>query len=160
MEDRHTVVPDFYVSHATAGVVHQFAAVYDGHISAEGAELASQRLHELIADQPEVQNCGGMEPVDDEDIQRAMCRAFLEMDQEMMDEADGQGKRYGTTAVCALRIGRLVYVAHAGDSAALLCRKGSLVRLTEDHKPASVLAERTRIESMGEQSVGGVGGWR
>lgn len=25
------------------------------------------------------------------------------------------GKRYGTTAVCALRVGRVVYVAHAGE---------------------------------------------
>lgn len=30
-----------------------------------------------------------------------------------------RGKRYGTTAVCALRIGNTVYVAHAGDSRAV-----------------------------------------
>lgn len=30
-----------------------------------------------------------------------------------------RGKRYGTTAVCALRIGSTVYVAHAGDSRAV-----------------------------------------
>jgi hypothetical protein len=30
-----------------------------------------------------------------------------------------RGKRYGTTAVCALRIGNTVYVVHAGDSKAV-----------------------------------------
>lgn len=44
-----------------------------------------------------------------------------------------RGKRYGTTAVCALRIGNTVYVAHAGDSRAVrapacacACRSGGV----------------------------------
>jgi hypothetical protein len=30
-----------------------------------------------------------------------------------------RGRRYGTTAVCALRVGGMLYVAHAGDSRAV-----------------------------------------
>lgn len=92
----------------------------------------------------------GMREVDDTAIQRAFARAFHEMDLEMVDVASAAGQQYGTTAVCALRIGRLMYIAHTGDSCALLCRGGTLVRLTEDHKPASMPTERARIEGQGE----------
>lgn len=61
-----------------------------------------------------------------------------------------RGKRYGTTAVCALLIGNVLYVAHCGDSRAVLCRDGGAAPLTRDHKPASVPAERHRIEAQGE----------
>lgn len=60
-----------------------------------------------------------------------------------------KGRRYGTTVVCALRLGGTLYVAHAGDSRAVLCRDSKAVRLTQDHKPASVPEERKRIESQG-----------
>ncbi|KAL6774229.1 hypothetical protein ACKKBG_A24240 [Auxenochlorella protothecoides x Auxenochlorella symbiontica] len=149
MEDRHTILPDFQLSPTTSGIPHQFAAVYDGHCSARGSEHAADRLHELLAEQPEIQTCQGMREVDDTAIQRAFARAFHEMDLEMVDVASAAGQQYGTTAVCALRIGRLMYIAHTGDSCALLCRGGTLVRLTEDHKPASMPTERARIEGQG-----------
>lgn len=57
MEDRHTILPDFQLSPTTSGIPHQFAAVYDGHCSARGSEHAADRLHELLAEQPEIQTC-------------------------------------------------------------------------------------------------------
>lgn len=41
----------------------------------------------------------------------------------------------GTTALVALRIGEVLYVAHAGDSRAVLASDRKALRLTADHKP-------------------------
>lgn len=46
-------------------------------------------------------------------------------------------------------MGEVLYVAHAGDSRAVLCRGGAAVQLTQDHKPVSVPEERRRIEAAG-----------
>ena len=51
----------------------------------------------------------------------------------------------GTASAAA---GDVLYAAHAGDSRAVLCRGGSALRLTEDHKP-NLPAERERVESAG-----------
>jgi protein phosphatase 1K len=46
--------------------------------------------------------------------------------------------------VCLLRNGIELVVAHCGDSRALLCRNGDVVRLTTDHN-SNVKAEKERI---------------
>eukprot|EP00944_MAST-04C_sp_MAST-4C-sp1_P003960 g3960.t1 len=43
--------------------------------------------------------------------------------------------RCGCTAVVALIVGNTIYVANAGDSRGVLCRKGAAVPLSFDHKP-------------------------
>ena len=53
----------------------------------------------------------------------------------------------GTTAtVGLLRNGNELVVASAGDSRAILCRKGKAMRLTRKHDPEDE-AERERIEA-------------
>lgn len=47
-----------------------------------------------------------------------------------------------------LLTGETLWVAHAGDSRAVLCREGAAQRLTEDHKP-NLARERVRIEAAG-----------
>ena len=54
----------------------------------------------------------------------------------------------GSTAVVTLIRGTEVYVSNAGDSRAILCRAGTAVDLTRDHKPESP-RERSRIENAG-----------
>ena len=54
----------------------------------------------------------------------------------------------GSTAVIALVRGKELYVSNAGDSRALLCRGGTAVELSRDHKPESP-RERSRIENAG-----------
>lgn len=54
----------------------------------------------------------------------------------------------GCTAVVALLEGNSLYVANAGDSRAVLCRGGTAVPLSFDHKPSHPV-EKERIESAG-----------
>ena len=63
----------------------------------------------------------------------------------------------GCTAVVAVVKGNELWVANAGDSRAVLCRKGQALALSEDHKPQSE-AERNRITAAGGfvSDVGGV----
>lgn len=63
----------------------------------------------------------------------------------------------GCTAVVALVRGRKLFVANAGDSRAVLCRRGEAVALSVDHKP-STAEERARIQAAGGfvSDVGGI----
>lgn len=57
-------------------------------------------------------------------------------------------KLMGCTACTALITKTEVYVANAGDSRAVLCRKGKAIEMSEDHKPV-LEKERKRIEKAG-----------
>jgi len=63
----------------------------------------------------------------------------------------------GCTAVVAMLRDGKVYVANAGDSRAVLCRGGTAVALSSDHKPAQE-REKNRIEAAGGflSDIGGV----
>lgn len=54
----------------------------------------------------------------------------------------------GSTAVIVLVRGKELYASNAGDSRAILCRGGTAVELSRDHKPESP-RERSRIENAG-----------
>jgi serine/threonine protein phosphatase PrpC len=123
---------------------------YDGHASSRASEYASRRLHEVLAAQPAVIQCRGSDdPNEDAVMEKALKEAFGVLDEEIIDDANHKGKQYGTTAVCALIVNKVMYVAHCGDSRAILFRDGAAVQLTQDHKPASNPTERARIEAQG-----------
>ncbi|CAM9415012.1 unnamed protein product [Ectocarpus fasciculatus] len=54
----------------------------------------------------------------------------------------------GCTSVVCLMVGKVLHVANAGDSRAVLCRGGVAVALSHDHKPMSA-TEKRRIEGAG-----------
>ncbi|XP_055838068.1 probable protein phosphatase CG10417 [Episyrphus balteatus] len=58
------------------------------------------------------------------------------------------GKDSGCTAVVALLHGRDLYVANAGDSRCVVCRKGKAIEMSLDHKPEDEL-ESNRITKAG-----------
>jgi hypothetical protein len=64
-------------------------------------------------------------------------------------EAGDRDENYGTTATAVLKVDNILYVAHAGDSRAILVSNGQAIQLTEDHKPASITRERERTEKRG-----------
>lgn len=61
-----------------------------------------------------------------------ICRAFVSLDSEF--GVLSEGSYVGSTAVVVLLGSGKLWVAHAGDSRAVLGRKGSAVVLTSDHK--------------------------
>jgi serine/threonine protein phosphatase PrpC len=149
MEDSYTMIKDYKIGD-NMDVPAVFVALFDGHSSHRGSELASQRLHEILAEQPELQHQEGrMRRPDPKAIESALKSAFEQADEEIIDQSKEKGKHFGTTAVCALLWGRELTVAHAGDSRAVLCRRNEAIRLTKDHKPASDPNERKRIENLG-----------
>jgi hypothetical protein len=64
------------------------------------------------------------------------------------DELAGERVQAGCTAVVAVKQGNELYCANAGDSRGVLCRGGTAVALSEDHKPAAE-TERLRIINAG-----------
>jgi serine/threonine protein phosphatase PrpC len=149
MEDRHTLIKNFDLGTGAQPVPRSFIAVYDGHSSSRGAAHAARRLHEIIAQQQAVRAArGGKE--EQPAVEEALKAAFEHADEEIIGEAQRTGRRYGSTAVCAFLVEGTLYVAHCGDSRAVLFRAGAAVPLTRDHKPASVEEERQRIEAAGE----------
>lgn len=60
----------------------------------------------------------------------------------------------GCTAVVALIKGDDLYVANAGDSRCVLCKNGTAVEMSEDHKPEDEL-ECARVEKAGGRVSGG-----
>lgn len=58
------------------------------------------------------------------------------------------GKDSGCTAVVALRHGRTLYVANAGDSRCVLSRAGEAIEMSFDHKPEDT-EEYSRITKAG-----------
>jgi protein phosphatase 1G len=138
--------------------------VLDGHGGEQVARFCERHLPSEIAGRP------------NEDMETALVNAFHRMD-ELLVSPDGHQElqalshsalsvwgqrevhpeRVGSTAVvCCVRPDAYV-VANAGDSRAVLCRRGRAIDLSEDHKP-NVPSERSRIQKAGgfitERDVG------
>ena len=89
-------------------------------------------------------------------VTAALRACFHAVDAEILARARSSGGREGATALVALRLGRDLFTAHAGDARAVLRRAGGVAhRLTIDHKPgdpgerARVLAAGGRVEHLG-----------
>lgn len=116
---------------------------FDGH--GKQGEKASQfvieNLPKILSEQADIQHAPA----------QALKKAFVEVDKALGKHMDASVS--GTTAVCALMRGDTMWVANAGDSRAIVARrgpKGTLVThdLTQDQKPDTP-QEKERIERMG-----------
>ncbi|CAE7323556.1 WIN2, partial [Symbiodinium pilosum] len=142
-----------------------YFGVFDGHGGAQVSEIAAKTLHRNILAcfrQKAVQPASR-----DEKIKLAVREAFAQTDRDIL--ALSERKKFdssGATAVCAMLHGnpklgtalRLV-LAHIGDSRAILCRAGTAVQITEDHKPDRI-DEKKRIERAGGLVLNVRGAWR
>lgn len=122
---------------------HGLMGCFDGH--GKQGEKASQfvieNLPKILSEQPDIQHAPA----------QALKKAFVEVDKALGKHMDASVS--GTTAVCALMGGDTMWVANAGDSRAIVARrgpKGTLVThdLTQDQKPDTP-QEKERIERMG-----------
>lgn len=134
------------------GLSHQtFAGVFDGHgpWGRGAAKFASTRLPQLLA--AKTAGAGGSE----RKRLRALREAVLDVDTAMrdMEQSGFDASLSGTTACCALVVGRRVLVASTGDSRCVVARRApdgqlEVVPLTWDAKP-SLPEERKRIAASG-----------
>ncbi|WIA23673.1 hypothetical protein OEZ85_000373 [Tetradesmus obliquus] len=90
-------------------------------------------------------------------VLRALQTAFVAADAELAGTEVGEV--VGSTAVVAVVSRTEVFVAHCGDSRAVLCRKGGAIQLTSDHKPDRS-DEAARVAALGGKVVAKGGGAR
>ncbi|KXZ41809.1 hypothetical protein GPECTOR_276g723 [Gonium pectorale] len=159
MEDRHCIVQSLRPLSSSGaplqdGVQRCLAAIYDGHNGTRAADTAASRLHMMLAAEAALRmHTGELAPpaamaAEEVAIAGALRRVFRRLDDEILAEARQDGSRDGATALMVLRLSDTIYAAHAGDSRAVLSRRGAALRLTEDHKP-NLPAERSRVEAAG-----------
>lgn len=130
-----------------------YVAVFDGHGGSDASAVAAEELHELLATHLDAPQHAG-DP-------GAALKAAFESCQRTIEQAEPQIQS-GTTAVVAYFQGQRGWVANAGDSRAIVCRRAKgvaqgsvgtaldfeLTRVTTDHKP-SLPAEEARIKAAG-----------
>ncbi|XP_011501994.1 PREDICTED: probable protein phosphatase 2C T23F11.1 [Ceratosolen solmsi marchali] len=116
-----------------------FFAVYDGHGGSAMAQYAGKHLHEYLTNQ---------EAYKEGDIEEAIKKGFLELDEEMESNETLKQLRAGTTVISILIKDNILYCANAGDSRAVASINGIALPLSYDHKPM-LKNERDRIIAAG-----------
>ncbi len=135
MEDKHVALVSVPQDPGMA-----FGAVYDGHGGVAAAEFCRVHLHKhALAD-----------PVFKSDIHKAITNGFLKTDEEFRQVCARQRIEAGCTACTVFVTAQKIICANAGDSRAILSRKGQVFELSHDHKPFDA-AERKRIEKAGSR---------
>lgn len=116
-------------------VDHGLFIVADGMGGQERGELASGMAAEII---PQIV---GECLANQEEADEALRRALAEANSAIVDAGKTQpeGRRMGTTAVCALHRQDRVFIASLGDSRAYLIRDDRVEQLTVDHSVAQAL---------------------
>lgn len=140
-----------------------FFAVFDGHGGAEVAKHCADNLHEElrsvltnqnarptpeegVASEPAPSSPPPVVAIDPPGIEAALTSAFIHVDEQLAK--DKTAHEVGTTAVVALLTSSHLWVANCGDSRAVLCRNGTAVPLSSDHK-ASRTDEVSRVQAAG-----------
>ncbi|XP_048185946.1 probable protein phosphatase 1N [Perognathus longimembris pacificus] len=118
-----------------------FFAVLDGHGGARAARFGARHLPGHVFREL------GSAPREPEGVRAALRRAFLSADQRLR-ALWPRGDPGGSTALALLVSPRFLYLAHCGDSRAVLSRAGTVAFSTEDHRPFRP-RERERIYDAG-----------
>ncbi|KAL3523855.1 hypothetical protein ACH5RR_016689 [Cinchona calisaya] len=156
MEDAVAIHPSF-----SQGNPHlHFFGVYDGHGCSHVAMKCKDRMHEIVKE--EIENSS-----DDLLWKETMKRSFTRMDKEITDWSSAAGVSstscrcelrtpqcgaVGSTAVVAVVTPDKIIISNCGDSRAVLCRNGSAIPLSVDHKPDRP-DELARIEEAGGRVI-------
>lgn len=126
-----------------------FFGVFDGHGGPGAAEFVKSHLFIKLEGHPSFPT----------DMSTALKSAYEATDEDYLKKTAADFCDDGCTGVTAVVRDRQVWVAHVGDSRAILCKSnGAVVALTEDHKPNQE-RERKRIESEGGVVIW-AGTWR
>ncbi|CAI9110465.1 OLC1v1010494C1 [Oldenlandia corymbosa var. corymbosa] len=140
MEDEFICIDNLREHLSEASKVHSsgaFYGVFDGHGGIDAASFTKRNILEFIVEDSYFPSS----------IKRAIRNAFVKADHALAD-ASSLDRTSGTTVITALVLGRTMLVANAGDSRAVLGKRGRAVELSRDHKPNST-SEKIRIEKLG-----------
>lgn len=124
-----------------------FYAVFDGHGGPDAAAFVKRNAMRLFFEDADMLQSYDTDEFFLEKLEDSHRRAFIRADLALADE-QSVSNSCGTTALTALVLGRHLLVANAGDCRAVLCRRGTAVEMSKDHRP-SYLPERRRVEELG-----------
>lgn len=140
MEDEHICVDNLH-NHleAATDVTYPgaFYGVFDGHGGIDAATFTRKNILRYIVEDSHFPT----------QVKRAIRNAFVKADNALADNKS-LDRTSGTTALTALILGRTMLIANAGDSRAVLGKRGKAIDLSTDHKPNST-SEKLRIEKLG-----------
>ncbi|KAJ7953235.1 Protein phosphatase 2C family protein [Quillaja saponaria] len=114
-----------------------FYGVFDGHGGTDAASFTRKNILKFIVE----------DACFPSGIKKAVKTAFVKADHAFAD-AKFLDSSSGTTALAALMLGGTMLIANAGDSRAVLGKRGRAIELSKDHKP-NCTSERLRIEKLG-----------
>ncbi|KAL0014828.1 hypothetical protein SO802_001897 [Lithocarpus litseifolius] len=140
MEDEYISVDNLHEHLGTAAKFPSpcaFYGVFDGHVGIDAALFIKKNILNYIVEDSNILT----------GIKKAVKNDFVKADHAFLN-ASSLDSSSGTTALTALIMGRTMLIANAGDSRAVLGKRGRAIELSRDHKP-NCTAERLRIEKLG-----------
>ncbi|XP_074281209.1 putative protein phosphatase 2C 27 [Silene latifolia] len=142
MEDTHVCIADLaqnYGHKQDNEEAVSFYGVFDGHGGHAAAQFVRDHLPKVIFEDAEFPS----------ELEKVVTRSFMEIDAALAQSwSVGSSQSSGTTAITAMIFGRSLLVANAGDSRAVLSRRGLALEMSKDHRPFC-RNERTRVEALG-----------
>ncbi|MQL93834.1 hypothetical protein Taro_026490 [Colocasia esculenta] len=137
---KRSSMEDFYETRIDGidGEIVGLFGVFDGHGGVRAAEYVKQNLFSNLIKHPKFIT----------DTKSAIADAYNHTDSEFLKSEISQNRDAGSTASTAILVGERLLVANVGDSRAVICRGGSAVAVSRDHKPDQT-DERQRIEDAG-----------
>ncbi|KAK9697929.1 hypothetical protein RND81_08G070400 [Saponaria officinalis] len=142
MEDTHVCIADLaqkFGQKLGSEEAVSFYGVFDGHGGKAAAQFVRDHLPKVIFEDADF-------PLE---LEKVVTRSFMETDAALAESwSVGSSQSSGTTALTAMIFGRSLLVANAGDSRAVLSRRGVALEMSKDHRPFC-RNERARVESLG-----------
>ncbi|KAG7037666.1 putative protein phosphatase 2C 59 [Cucurbita argyrosperma subsp. argyrosperma] len=137
---KRSSMEDFYETRIDGvdGEIVGLFGVFDGHGGARAAEYVKHNLFSNLISHPKFIS----------DTKSAIADAYNHTDTEFLKSENHQNRDAGSTASTAILVGDRLLVANVGDSRAVICRGGTAIAVSRDHKPDQT-DERRRIEDAG-----------
>ncbi|KAK4795170.1 hypothetical protein SAY86_013164 [Trapa natans] len=153
MDDEHIRIDDLSAHAGSSNFCRPsaFYAVFDGHGGPEAAAYVKRNAESLFIKGVFVPEASTIDESFLKQLESWYREAFFQADDALRTEPS-VSHSCGTTALIALILGRHLLVANAGDCRAVLCRKGTAVDMSEDHR-CSYLPERERVEKFGDDVI-------
>ncbi|XP_013592085.1 PREDICTED: probable protein phosphatase 2C 47 [Brassica oleracea var. oleracea] len=137
MEDEFICVDDLTEHIESSSSTGAFYGVFDGHGGIDAASFTKTNILKLVTQDKHFPS----------NTKKATRSAFVKTDHALAD-APSLDKSSGTTALTALILDKTMLIANAGDSRAVLGKRGRAIELSKDHKP-NCTSEKLRIEKLG-----------